>query len=238
MPSTSLPHGFEMVWNHDASAGIWNGEQPSLWRVTLTKCSMSGLMHQLGMLGDENLILHGVNSICATIILKVKVSHNVNSNLQLKLMPNNNTSSFSYKRSSTFVYHFWFCFVLCFVTFFFFGGGEIISGFVPQDQYLCSAVLLVWKEIFVHACMEHISVSAICSYLSITACYTDQWEQWWKNSQEVQLYQFMAKDNIPFHTVVFPCSLLGADSNYTLLNHISSTGIYYSWNTQAQNIKM
>ena len=33
----------------------------------------------------------------------------------------------------------------------------------------------------------------------------------------------MAKDNIPFHTVVFPCSLLGADSNYTLLNHISST---------------
>ena len=56
---------------------------------------MSGLMHQLGMLGDENLILHGVNSICATIILKVKVSHIVNSNLQLKLMPNNNASSFS-----------------------------------------------------------------------------------------------------------------------------------------------
>ena len=34
----------------------------------------------------------------------------------------------------------------------------------------------------------------------------------------------MAKDNVPFHTVVFPCSLLGAEDNYTLLNHISSTG--------------
>ena len=36
----------------------------------------------------------------------------------------------------------------------------------------------------------------------------------------------MAKDNIPFHTVVFPCSLIGAKDNYTLLNHISSTGMH------------
>lgn len=34
----------------------------------------------------------------------------------------------------------------------------------------------------------------------------------------------MAKDNVPFHTVVFPSSLLGAEDNYTVLNHISSTG--------------
>ena len=34
----------------------------------------------------------------------------------------------------------------------------------------------------------------------------------------------MAKDNVPFHTVVFPCTLIGAEDNYTLLNHISSTG--------------
>lgn len=61
-------------------------------------------------------------------------------------------------------------------------------------------------------------------YLSITACYTDQWEKWWKNPQQVENYEFMAKDNVPFHTVVFPCSLLGTDENYTLLNHISSTG--------------
>ena len=34
----------------------------------------------------------------------------------------------------------------------------------------------------------------------------------------------MAKDNVPFHTVVFPCSLLGADDNYTMLSDISATG--------------
>ena len=69
-------------------------------------------------------------------------------------------------------------------------------------------------------------VALTSSYLSITACHTEQWEQWWKNPKEVQLYQFMAKDNVPFHTVIFPCSLLGAEDNYTLLDHISSTGMW------------
>ena len=41
---------------------------------------------------------------------------------------------------------------------------------------------------------------------------------------QVTLHQFMAKDNVPFHTVVFPCTLIGADDNYSLLNSISSTG--------------
>uniref|UniRef100_F7EDY6 Methionine--tRNA ligase, cytoplasmic n=1 Tax=Ornithorhynchus anatinus TaxID=9258 RepID=F7EDY6_ORNAN len=60
-------------------------------------------------------------------------------------------------------------------------------------------------------------------YLSITATYTDQWERWWKNPEQVELYQFMAKDNVPFHSVVFPCSLLGAEDNYTLVNHLIAT---------------
>lgn len=41
---------------------------------------------------------------------------------------------------------------------------------------------------------------------------------------QVTLHQFMAKDNVPFHTVVFPCTEIGADDNYTLLNSISATG--------------
>ena len=32
-------------------------------------------------------------------------------------------------------------------------------------------------------------------YPSITACYTDEWEQWWKDPDNVKLYQFMGKDN-------------------------------------------
>lgn len=37
----------------------------------------------------------------------------------------------------------------------------------------------------------------------------------------------MAKDNVPFHTVVFPSTLIGANDNYTLLNSISATGIVF-----------
>ncbi|KAG3291537.1 methionine--tRNA ligase, cytoplasmic [Ictidomys tridecemlineatus] len=64
---------------------------------------------------------------------------------------------------------------------------------------------------------------ATIGYLSITANYTDQWEQWWKNPEQVDLYQFMAKDNVPFHGLVFPCSALGAEDNYTLVKHLIAT---------------
>jgi methionyl-tRNA synthetase len=36
-------------------------------------------------------------------------------------------------------------------------------------------------------------------YISITANYTEDWEKWWKNPDDVRYYQFMAKDNVPFH---------------------------------------
>jgi methionyl-tRNA synthetase len=60
-------------------------------------------------------------------------------------------------------------------------------------------------------------------YISITANYTKDWEKWWKNPKDVQLYQFMGKDNIPFHTVIFPSTLLGTGENWTLLHHINTT---------------
>jgi len=60
-------------------------------------------------------------------------------------------------------------------------------------------------------------------YISITANYTSGWEQWWKNQENVKLVQFMGKDNVPFHTVIFPSTLIGSQDNYTLLHHISTT---------------
>jgi len=33
----------------------------------------------------------------------------------------------------------------------------------------------------------------------------------------------MGKDNVPFHTVIFPSSLLGTNENYTMLHHVSVT---------------
>jgi len=60
-------------------------------------------------------------------------------------------------------------------------------------------------------------------YISMTAAYTDAWEDWWKNPDNVELFQFLGKDNIPFHTVVFPSSLLGSGENWTMLHHMSSS---------------
>ncbi|KAH8671099.1 tRNA synthetases class I (M)-domain-containing protein [Xylariales sp. PMI_506] len=64
---------------------------------------------------------------------------------------------------------------------------------------------------------------ACIGYPSITANYTDEWEQWWRNPEEVKLYQFMGKDNTPFHTVIFPGSQLGTGDKWTQLNTLSTT---------------
>ncbi|KAF9353221.1 putative methionine--tRNA ligase, cytoplasmic protein rar1 [Mortierella sp. AD094] len=60
-------------------------------------------------------------------------------------------------------------------------------------------------------------------YPSITATYTKEWEKWWKNPKDVKLYQFMGKDNVPFHSVIFPSSLIGTGEDWTLLNTLSTT---------------
>ena len=64
---------------------------------------------------------------------------------------------------------------------------------------------------------------ACIGYVSIRATYTKQWQKWWRNPEQVKLYQFMGKDNVPFHTVVFPCSQIGTGDKWTMLNHISTT---------------
>jgi methionyl-tRNA synthetase len=60
-------------------------------------------------------------------------------------------------------------------------------------------------------------------YISITANLTDDWQTWWKNPEAVKLVQFIGKDNIPFHTVIFPCSLIGSGESWTLLHSMSSS---------------
>ncbi|MBN2659042.1 MAG: methionine--tRNA ligase [Spirochaetales bacterium] len=60
-------------------------------------------------------------------------------------------------------------------------------------------------------------------YISITANLTDDWKDWWQNPEEVELYQFIGKDNIPFHTVIFPSTLLGSGEPWTMLHHMSSS---------------
>lgn len=64
---------------------------------------------------------------------------------------------------------------------------------------------------------------ACIGYVSIAAQYTDQWENWWRNPEEVQLHQFIGKDNVVFHSVIFPGSQIGTRDTWTKLHHLSAT---------------
>ena len=44
----------------------------------------------------------------------------------------------------------------------------------------------------------------------------DEWKKWWYNPQ-AKIYNFIGKDNIPFHTVIWPAMLIG-------INHIYNAG--------------
>eukprot|EP01147_Barroeca_monosierra_P005040 gene5040-131_t len=60
-------------------------------------------------------------------------------------------------------------------------------------------------------------------YISITAEYTKDWDKWWRNPENVELFQFMAKDNVLFHSIIFPSSLLGTGEKWTMVNNLSAT---------------
>lgn len=48
------------------------------------------------------------------------------------------------------------------------------------------------------------------------------WEDYWKNGNDNKIYLVHAKDNIPFHTIIFPSLLLGTQENYKLPDKIVS----------------
>jgi methionyl-tRNA synthetase len=64
---------------------------------------------------------------------------------------------------------------------------------------------------------------ACIGYVSITASYTDEWQQWWRNPDNVQLYQFLGKDNVVYHSVIFPATQIGTRETWTKLHHLSTT---------------
>ena len=84
---------------------------------------------------------------------------------------------------------------------------------IPLEEYK-DKVFYVWFD-------------APIGYVSITGNYlgadTDDWKKWWMNPSEVELYQFMGKDNTTFHTVIFPSSLIGTKEPWTMMKTISTT---------------
>ncbi|MFB6088166.1 MAG: methionine--tRNA ligase [Candidatus Aenigmatarchaeota archaeon] len=55
----------------------------------------------------------------------------------------------------------------------------------------------------------------------------ENWKDWWVD-ENTKLIQFMGKDNIPFHTVIFPSVLKGTEENWTFANKIMASGFLMS----------
>jgi methionyl-tRNA synthetase len=51
----------------------------------------------------------------------------------------------------------------------------------------------------------------------------DAWKSWWLDAQDVHYTQFIGKDNLPFHTVMFPSMLLGGSSPWKLADQIKGS---------------
>ena len=64
-------------------------------------------------------------------------------------------------------------------------------------------VFYVWFD----APIEYIAATA--EWAALDAEHRD-WRSWWYDADDVEYTQFMAKDNVPFHTVSFPVTLIGS----------------------------
>ena len=78
------------------------------------------------------------------------------------------------------------------------------EGLLPDVEGLKGKVFYVWFD-------------APIEYIGATREWADatgaDWERWWRGdaASDVTYVQFMGKDNVPFHTVGFPCTLIGVN---------------------------
>ena len=78
-------------------------------------------------------------------------------------------------------------------------------------------VFYVWFD----APIEYIA----CSQEWVDAGKGSDWQRWWRTDQgadDVTYTQFMGKDNVPFHTLSFPATILGSGEPWKLVDYIKS----------------
>ncbi|MAK82338.1 methionine--tRNA ligase [Phenylobacterium sp.] len=88
------------------------------------------------------------------------------------------------------------------------------DGATPDVEGLAGKVFYVWFD----APIEYIGATWEWADAKAAAEGRGQadeaeWERWWREplAADVTYVEFMGKDNVPFHTVGFPCTLIGAN---------------------------
>jgi methionyl-tRNA synthetase len=80
-------------------------------------------------------------------------------------------------------------------------------------------VFYVWFD----APIEYIAATA--EWADATGQPDAAWERWWrtdKGAADVTYFQFMGKDNVPFHTLSFPVTIMGSGEPWKLVDYIKS----------------
>lgn len=81
----------------------------------------------------------------------------------------------------------------------------------------------------------YVWIEAVLGYVTATMKYCEEnnldWRQWWKESDNNKMYMVHGKDNITFHSLIFPGLLLALEDNYKLPDMIVSTE-YLNFNDQ------
>lgn len=102
------------------------------------------------------------------------------------------------------------------------------QGQTPDVEGLAGKVFYVWFD----APIEYIAATwewadARAAEAGKGPAQDAEWERWWRGSEaaDVTYVEFMGKDNVPFHTVGFPCTLIGinetleADGSWKVVNN-------------------
>ncbi|MFE2723264.1 methionine--tRNA ligase [Kitasatospora sp. NPDC059327] len=94
----------------------------------------------------------------------------------------------------------------------------------------------VWPELAAAGKVFYVWFDAPIEYIGATKEWADaaadgevrDWKSWWYEADETVRYtEFMAKDNVPFHTVMFPATLLGSRKPWKKVDYVKA----FNWLT-------
>ncbi|MCF4119936.1 methionine--tRNA ligase [Antribacter sp. KLBMP9083] len=92
-----------------------------------------------------------------------------------------------------------------------------------------------WPDLAAEGKVFYVWFDAPIEYIAATKEWADaapagetrDWKSWWYEAEDVRYTQFMAKDNVPFHTVMFPATQLGVREPWTMTDYVKG----FSWLT-------
>ncbi|MEU0811015.1 methionine--tRNA ligase [Streptomyces sp. NPDC005970] len=91
-----------------------------------------------------------------------------------------------------------------------------------------------WPELAAEGKVFYVWFDAPIEYIGATKEWSDldpanrDWKSWWYDvDQTVRYTEFMAKDNVPFHTVMFPATLLGTRDAWKKVDYVKA----FNWLT-------